>query len=369
MDPNKSGERRSPLEPVTEQTQMSQKKTWLWSILFIAIALISILAVVLQSKDFSLSQFVSFIKTASVPWLLAAFASMICFILFEGMALLSICRYFGYRQKLKNGFIYSASDIYFSAITPSATGGQPASAFFMVKDGIPGMVVTVSLLLNLVMYTLSIISIGLICFIFHWDVFSQFDTLSKLLIILGVFMQLCMAAFFILLLTKDLLLHRICRATLTLLCKMHILKRGPEKQVKLDRAMENYRQYIHMLKEHRKGKKRMMVRVFLCNLVQRAAQIAVTMFTFLATGGEIGQAFSLWTLQGYVVLGSNSIPIPGAMGVSDYIMLDGFRSIMSESAAVNLELLSRSFSFYICILICGLTTLISYQLLKKRRKP
>ena len=364
MDPIKQGGTAPPQGPQAEPTKLPQKKQWLWSVLFVAIALISVLAVVLQSKDFSLSQFIEFIKTASVPWLIAAFCSMLGFILFEGLALLVICRAFGYRKKLHNGFIYSASDIYFSAITPSATGGQPASAFFMIKDGIPGMVVTVALLLNLAMYTISIIAIGAICFLFHWDVFMQFDTVSTLLIIIGVVTQLGMALFFMLLIKKDLLLHRICRATITLLCKLHLLKRGPEKQLKLDRAMDNYRGYIHMLKD----KRGLMLKVFLFNFLQRGAQIAVTMFTYLATGGDPSQAFSLWTMQGYVVLGSNTVPIPGAMGVSDYIMLNGFRSIMSESAAVNLELLSRSFSFYICILICGISTLVYYQLLKKRRK-
>lgn len=365
MDPNKLNGQDPPQGPVTEPATLPQKKQWLWSILFVFIALISVLAVVLQSNDFSFSQFLGFIGTASVPWLIAAFLSMLGFILFEGLALLCICKAFGYRKRLHNGFIYSASDIYFSAITPSATGGQPASAYFMIKEGIPGMVVTVALLLNLAMYTLSIIAIGAICFLFHFDIFLRFDTVSKILIIVGVAMQLGMAFFFIMLLKKDLLLHRICRACLNLLCKLRIVKKGPEKQVKLDMAMENYHQYVQMLK----GKRSMFLRVFLFNFLQRSAQIAVTAFTYMAAGGEHAKAFSLWTMQGYVVLGSNSIPIPGAMGVSDYIMLDGFRSIMSESHAVHLELLSRSFSFYICIIICGLSTFLYYRHLKKRRKP
>ena len=57
---------------------------------------------------------------------------------------------------LVRGVLYSAADIYFSAITPSATGGQPASALLMVGDGIPTAVTTVVLLLNLAMYNLSI---------------------------------------------------------------------------------------------------------------------------------------------------------------------------------------------------------------------
>jgi len=58
-----------------------------------------------------------------------------------------------------------------------------------------------------------------------------------------------------------------------------------------------------------------------------------------------------------VVLGTNTVPIPGAMGISDYMMLDAFGTIMPEAFAVNLVLLSRAVSFYFCVIICGITFL------------
>ena len=363
MDQNKDV--TIPTDPKTapEQPQRPpQKKQWLWTLLFIALAAASVFAVVAQSKDFSIVQFWEYLQAAKIPWLGMSLLGMLGFIVFEGMALVCICRSFGYKTKQKNGFIYSASDIYFSAITPSASGGQPASAFFMMKDGIPGMLVTVALLINLVMYTLSILAIGAICLIFHFDVFLRFSTLSKLLILVGIATQIAMAFFFIMLLKNDRLLHRICRACLHFLCKIRILRKEEKKQARLDAYMENYRQYAHMLD----GNRAMKLKVFLMNFLQRGSQVAVTAFTYLAMGGDLSQAFSVWTMQGYVVLGSNTVPIPGAMGVSDYIMLDGFRSIMEESAAVNLELLSRSFSFYFCILICGVATVLSFRLIKRR---
>ena len=366
MECRKQGVEAEPADAMQmpRQDGLPQKNQWLFSLLFIAIAVFSVLAVVMQSREFSISQFLSFIKNASLPWLLVSLLSMLCFVLFEGIAILCICRAFGYRRSLNRGYIYSASDIYFSALTPSATGGQPASAFFMIKDGIPAMTVTVILVANLAMYTLSIIAIGAICFLFSFDTFLQFDTLSKILIVVGTLAQFGLAFFFVMLLKSGRLLHRICRAALRLLIRIRIIRRAPEKKMeKLDAAMEKYRGYAEMLSGHKKA----LLLAFLFNLIQRSAQIAVTMFTYLATGGAPDNALSLWTLQGYVVLGSNCVPIPGAMGVSDYIMLDGFRSIMSESDAVNLELLSRSCSFYVCILLCGVSTLIYYRLLKKRR--
>lgn len=359
--PTDGGEVGATASPPAE---MSRKKQLLFTLLFVAIAVLSVLAVVMQSREFSLGQFVDYLQSASLPWLGVSLLSMLGFIVFEGAALLVLCRAFGYPRSLSRGYIYSASDIYFSAITPSATGGQPASAFFMMKDGIPGMLVTVSLVANLFMYTLAIIAIGLLCFLFHFDVFLEFDLLSKILILVGTATQIGMALFFALLLKSNRLLRTICRAVLSALIRIRLIRKDPEGKLRrLDEAMERYRGYAAMLSGHRRA----MLLTFVFNFLQRSSLVAVTMFTYLATGGAPANAGALWALQGYVVLGSNSIPIPGAMGVSDYLMLDGFRSIMSEAEAVNLELLTRSCSFYVCIFLCGISTLVYYRLLKKRR--
>ena len=347
-----------------ESPKAYARKQVLWSVLFVVIAALSIFVVMQQSREFSIARLIDFFKNSSPLWLVISFCSMLCFIVFEAMALLLLCRAFGYKQRLSHGILYSTGDIYFSAITPSATGGQPVSAYFMVKNGIPPMVVTVILLANLLMYILAIIAIGLICFIFFPGTFAHFSPFSKLLIIIGSIVQVALASFFLLLLRHEKLLHRISSFFLHLLCKLRILKNEEAKKEKLANYMASYREYSVLLSGHSKT----LAFTFVFNFLQRIAQIAITMFTYLASGGAGSKALDLMALQGYVVLGSNSIPIPGAMGVCDYLMLDGFGAIMSESAAVNLELVSRSFSFYICIIICGLVTLWGYRTFKKRDK-
>lgn len=339
------------------------KKNWIFSLVFIAIAALTFWAVTAQIGDFSVSEFMGHIRRANPGWLIAAVLSMLGFIVFEGVALTVITRSFGYGKSPLRGFVWSAGDIYFSAITPSATGGQPASAFFMIKDGIPGMVTAVSLVVNLVMYTLSILAIALICLVTRPRLFLNFNRFSQILIIVGIVVQLALATFFVMLLKREKTLHRICDACLRLLAKMHLLRRPEEKREKLRVYMEDYARYAQMLR----GRGKMLVWAFLLNFIQRSAQIAVTMFVFLATGGAPGEAFDVWVMQGFVVLGSNCVPIPGAMGVSDYLMLDCYSGVQTAAGAGNLELLSRSVSFYICILICGVTVLAKYIALRKRR--
>jgi len=345
--------------PITDRKQL------IFTFLFIGIAVLSIALVMLQSRDFSLPDFMRYVKSASPVWLIVSLLSMLGFIFFEAFAILTLCRAFGAKKSLWNGYIYSASDIYFSAITPSATGGQPASAYFMVKDGINGMMATSILVANIGMYTLAIIFVGIVCLLFKFDVFLRYSTVSQILIIIGLFIQIALFIFFWLLLKKDHLLQKICNGGLNLLCKLRVIRNKEHVKAKLDAYMDKYRKYSHLITGQRKA----LTICFIFNLLQRLAQMSVTLFVFMATTGKgISAAIDLLFMQGYVTLGANCIPIPGAMGISDYLMLDGFGSIMEESQAVNLELLSRTFSFYSCVIICGVSVLIQYCIIKRRGK-
>ena len=153
----------------------SNKKQIIWSLIFIALIVLTVWVIVKQNESFSIEGFINYVSAAKWQWIALAFLCMVGFIIFEGLAVLQLCKAFGYKEKVKRGIVYSAVDIYFSAITPSATGGQPASAMCMMQDGIPGAVTTIVLLLNLTLYTIAIIVIGAVCFIFNFDMFRHFS--------------------------------------------------------------------------------------------------------------------------------------------------------------------------------------------------
>lgn len=335
----------------------------LWTVLFIVIAACSIWAVVAQAKDFSLRELVTYLKQADYRWMLAAVLAMLGFIVFEACALRSACGALRYPTRRSANCVYAAADIYFSAITPSATGGQPACAFLMMRDGIPGTVTTAVLLLTLAMYSLAILAIGLLSFIFRPGIFLRFSTPSKCLIVLGFAAQVGLSLFFFLLIRSERLLERICRGTLRLLGKLHLLRDEAGKQEKLRTAMEDYRKCAALLAGHRT----LLLRSFLFNFLQRASQISVTMLVYLAMGGTTAHAVDMWAMQSYAVLGSNCVPIPGAMGVADYLMLDGIGAFVSAEQTVIIELLSRSVSFYSCIILCGVMVLFAFRRKKRER--
>ena len=102
--------------------------------------------------------------------------------------------------------------------------------------------------------------------------------------------------------------------------------------------------------------------------MQRICQIGVIVFVFLATGGQLQDVLSIFSIETFVIMGAYSAPLPGAVGVTDYLMINGFQKIMSPLSAINLELFSRGLSFYFCIIICGIAVIIKYFLIKRSSK-
>lgn len=326
----------------------------LWFFVFIALIALTFYTIISQTESFTLEAFVTFIKTASWPWVVMAFLCMLCFILFEGLALRMLCKTFGYKRPLKRNVTYSAVDIYFSALTPSATGGQPASAMFMMHDKIPGAVTTIILIINLTLYTAAIAILGIGCFLIRPSIITHFSTVSQIMIFVGFILQIILIVFFAMLVYKEKIVMVIANACMKLLYKMKLLRNVEKKQQRLQEVEKQYKECASAIMKHKKS----LLLVFLFNLLQRVSVIMVSVCIFLSKGGDIRKALDVFITQGYVVVGSNSIPIPGAVGAADYLFIDGFGHLVSDP--VSIELFSRGISFYCCVIICGIITLVAY---------
>ena len=273
------------------------------------------------------------------------------------MSIKFICRGLGSRFSSGRGFTYAAADIYFSAITPSSTGGQPASAFFMYLDGIPtGMVATPALIMNVAMYTLTILVLGVVAFLFKPSIYLGFGVLQRIFVLIGAAVQLALVACFVMVLAKPQFLQRLCAFGLKLLKKLHIVKKIDRLMAKLDNMIAGYQKNVRMAW----NSKRYLGLAFLFNLLHRMSSIGVSVCVFRASGGEAALMFSVAAVEVFSILGYCFIPIPGSMGIADYMLLNGLGQIVGEAGATNLEMLSRGISFYLCILVCAVTIAVAY---------
>ena len=300
-----------------EQGAFSIKKQIIYIVVFVALIALTFYAIVSQNENLTLEGFLNYTFSLKMGWLIAAVMCVFLFILLEGLSIRYIAAKLGYKRGYYQSFIYSAADIYFSAITPSASGGQPASAFFMVKDKIPMSVTTITLILNVMQYTASLSVIAAACFILRPEYFFIFDSWSKLLIILGIVFQLFLTLFFALLIFFPNIIKKSCEGVINLLFRIHLLRKRRRKLNKLYQMMDEYQECAKIIKES----PAMIGVAFLLNLLQRVSVVAVTYCVYMGSG-QTGHSFiDIMTVQGYVLIGSNSLPVPGAVGIADYLLL------------------------------------------------
>ena len=343
---------------------MAKKKKWIWPLISLLLAVLSVSAVLSQLGEMPLRQFWETVREADVRWLSAAAVCGALFLILEGEAIRCILRGAGYPAGCAGGLLYSAADIYFSAITPSATGGQPASALYMHRDGIPAGVVTAALLVNLVMYTLSIVLLGLAAAILDFPLIYGFSAISKVLIIIGFAVQLGLTVLFFLLLGKGDRVFGTLRNLARLLHRWKLLYNPDSALARLDKAERDHDLCAELIR----GKPGMLIGAFLMNFFQRMSRIAVPVFTYMALGGSVRQAPRVFASQCFVTIGYNCVPVPGGMGVADYLMVDGFSELMAFDDAIHLEVLSRSISFYFCVAVSGVIVLIGTLIQRSRRR-
>ena len=159
-------------------------------------AALTTIIVINSNKELNMANLKAFFTNCNHIYLVVAFLCWIGFVVFEALSLHLILKKLGCKPKLSSSIAYSTSDIYYSAITPSATGGQPASAYYMIKDGISGGASGFSLVFNLVAYTMAILIIGGSAFIFRFDMFLKFPSFVKFLIVFGIVAQVFLLIFF-----------------------------------------------------------------------------------------------------------------------------------------------------------------------------
>ncbi|MCR5482297.1 MAG: flippase-like domain-containing protein [Clostridia bacterium] len=336
-----------------------------WIIIFVIIAVLTVWTVISQSKSFSFVALQRDLENIRVPWLIMAVISMMGFIVFEGLAFTYIIKGITGRSTYHEGQVYSAGDIYFSAITPSASGGQLISAYFMIWDGIPAAQTTVILLLNLIMYTFALLFYGAAVLLFNFPVIFAFSTAGQVLIGVGIAILVGLAAFFALLLRKERIIHAAGEFIVDTLGKLHILHYPQMTKRRLRAVMRQYKKCVLIVR----GKSKMLAWAFAMNLCQRLSQSLVVIFSYFALDGTVSRIFDVWSVQILTFIGSNSIPIPGAMGVADYLLIDGLEGLDIISHEANLELVSRGLSFYLCVIISMIITAAGYlfRRLKDRR--
>ena len=334
----------------------------LFNILFVLVLLgLTVFILIKSNKELSWADVQAFFSNCNPAYIVLAVCGMLVFLLAEAWSLKNIAKKFGYKTKFVSAFAYSSADAYYSALTPSATGGQPASAYYMVKDGIDAGSTTFILVFNLLGYTAAIFVLGVAAFVISlftstggWA-FLDFSVLSKVFIIVGVVMQVFLIWLFVACLKHPGAVLKTGGALIALLAKLKFSKKPEILREKLSAMVEKYRYCGEQIKKHRN----LFLQTLLLNVLQRGAQVAITAFVFKAAKPQTDM-LHVFALQCFVLLGYNSMPLPGGSGVFELLYLNVFSTVafFDKPFLVVAVMVTRVISYYGCLIFSGIFTLV-----------
>lgn len=343
-------------------SELSKKKHFLWVVVALIIAGVTLTVVFTRSETMTVEELHDMFWDGKPGWLIMAFLFMLGYFIFEGLSLNTLLRSVGCKTSLKNGIVYGATDVYFSGITPSATGGQPAVMYFMIKYGVPVATAVVILVINLILYNVSTIILGVLVILIYPEIFLAFNPLSKTIIVIGGIVVTCLGIALVMLLKRGEWMAGFLIKLVKVANKLGIIKNS-EKKI---RGIESLEKDYHAAGEMMSGKPRALIKAGFYNMMQRITLLVVPVFMDLAISNSTGKPLTVWAVQCFVAVGVNCIPIPGAMGAYDYLMIDGYHDLMSAERVYRIAILSRIMSFYLCILISSIIVLIAYLRVRKR---
>ncbi len=260
------------------------------------------------------------------------------------------------QSRLASCIKYSFIGFFFSCITPSASGGQPAQLYYMKKDGWDLSVSTLILMIVTVGYKFVLVFIGAVIFVFHHGLVTRYLGGTMFFFYLGMALNVICVLGMLVLIFEPSLAKRGAVWGLRTLQKLHIMKSKKDREIRLVQSMERYHAAAQYFREH----KIVIFNVFLLSLFQRLCLFFVTYLAYRAFGLKGASPVDIVMLQAAISIGVDMLPLPGGIGASESLFTIIFKPIFGSSLVLSGMLLSRGISYYGLLLISAAVTIAAH---------
>lgn len=251
---------------------------------------------------------------------------------------------------------------YYSAITPFASGGQPAQIYHMKNDAFTIGKATSILIIKFIIYQIVVTFYSLVMFAFKLKFISSQISMALPFVVIGITIS-CLGIFLILsLFFNQKLIKKVLVFFLKLAKRLKLLKDLEKSQKKADHHLEEYMACINKIKKS----KLQAIWVFVLTLLQLTFYFSITYFVYRALGFSQARFIEILAIQSLLYMAVSFIPTPGAVGVSEGGFHILFKVFFSKNVLVYAMVLWRIISYYLSILLGGLTTFIDHLLLTKK---
>ena len=279
----------------------------------------------------------------------------------EGFILKVLLKVLHHDRPLRSCMRYAFAGHYFTSVTPSASGGQPAQLYYLSKDGIPVGSASVALLMYNMSYHAGIIGIYTTALVFRWRLIGEMVGAFKALLIAGFLIHAALLFFFLALIFRPHMIAALGCFLTKIFTKIKFIKRPHKIESALLSYSEHYRESAAYIKENLS----IFLRIQPVTFLQVLIIFSVPFFVFQAFGLYGFNMLDLLAIQGSVIIIADSVPTPGGVGISEAAISTVYAQVFGSTFILPSVILCRLIGYYLPVAFSGIMTAV----LSLRRLP
>lgn len=286
-------------------------------------------------------------------WLLGALGCFCLHAYLEGLSVHVFFRFQGIRAPLSSSILVGLIGMYYSAITPAATGGQPMQVYAFKNRGIPPGIATSALAVKFFCWQSALLLMGGLLWTVFPDVVAGTLQRGVWILTVGFFVNGISVLLVILLAVSRNTVRAILIFMVKLAHKLHIVKDVARTSSKWDAALLDFHASVDLLTGH----PFQFLTLFLMSAVQVSALMSAVYFVYRGFGLSSAPYLHLLTIQLMLHIAASFTPLPGASGAQEggfYLFFGGF----FPSNTIFAALLIWRFATYYAAIVAGFTAVL-----------
>lgn len=303
-------------------------------------------------KEFRGQPILENISRANPLWVILGLGAMAFYSIAEGLNINRGLRLSGCKPRTADCLKYAVTGFFFSAITPSASGGQPAQLYYMKRDGVHLSFGAFSLLSGVISFQISSVFLGICGAVFAKQA-GAIQNSSGLLLLFIVGFSLNFAALMLELCTM--FSESFSQFAQVLICSLAArFSRKEDAGKRIAESFDEYRQAAVMLKKA----PGLFIKMPLTSFLQLFLYHSIPFFCAKALGLSASWLPCVLT-QSFLFVSVSSLPLPGASGVTEAGFAALFGAGFTGQDLASLLILSRTVSFIIPLIVTGILSLLA----------
>lgn len=344
-----------------EETVKKKKRKINWKLIYI---LATVLVIVLIAIfDEGVKDIVNILPQLNVTWILASVGLIVLYWIFDAVILGHITSYVYHRQSwwktLKVGII----GLYYSALTPFATGGQPLQVAYMKRDNIPIGTSTCIVSIKFFLYELALCVGYLAAMIFMGAYIYQNFTGAFWFILLGFFINFAGLMFIVISLISKRFATKVVHFIIKIGAKIRLIKRPEEKMASVQTQINEFSDAAKYISGH---KFRIFIS-FLLTILDFVFLFSIPYVLYIAFGLHGATYIEFLVLQMCSYLAVAFMPTPGAAGASEGAFYLIFSRYFNDMTFLPM-LIWRFLTYYLILFVGSIWVVLDQVFNMKKSK-